>query len=264
MKKLIVISDWAEDSLRCQELRTVVEGYLNNSFHPYISFVASSHSSMHAGFLAHQLAATEERFGRPLETILFVDLPSKDSELLILRLKTGLYVIGPNKEYVFSLIKNNAEAIFHYPDIEKQHEFRKRDIYYRVLAHFLESKQDDLELEEVHESQVPEIQDYIVGHIDSYGNIKTSVRESDIKEKYSYNDDVPLTIQNITKKARYVESLDDAEIGELVLYPGSAGDMKDHYMDLAVRTDFTSISPNTAVREFDRPATGAIVKIHNL
>ena len=77
MKKLIVISDWVADGLRCQELRTIVEGYLNNPFHPYISFVASSHSSVHAGFLADQLAAVEERFGRPLETIIFVDLPEE-------------------------------------------------------------------------------------------------------------------------------------------------------------------------------------------
>lgn len=261
MKKLIVISDWVADGLRCQELRTIVEGYLNNPFHPYISFVASSHSSVHAGFLTDQLAAVEERFGRPLETIIFVDLPASDSELLMVRLKTGLYVIGTNKGNVFSLVKKNAEAIFHYPDLEKQTEFRKRDQYYRVLAHFLESKQDDLELEEVHESQVPEIQDYIVGHIDSYGNLKTSIVESDIKEKYSHNDIIDITIQNITKSVRYVKSLDDADIGELVLYPGSAGDMKDRYMDVAVCTDFKSIAPNTAVREFDRPAPGCIVEI---
>ncbi len=261
MKKLIVIADWATDGLRCQELRTIVEGYLNTPSHPNISFVACSPDSIHAGFLADQIAAIEERFGRPMETVAFVDIPTKTSEMLIARLKTGLYVIGPNKGYIFSLVKNNAEAIFRYPDLTKESLFRGRDTYYRVIAHLLESKQDDLELEEVHESQIREIQDYIVGHIDSYSNIKTSVPESALKEKYKYNDMIEVSVQGITKKVRYIETLADAELGELVFYPGSAGEMKDRFMDLAVRTDFKDVPETTAVREFDRPAPGAIVTL---
>lgn len=258
MKKLIVIADWVEDGLRCQELRTIVEGYLNNPFHPYISFVQSSHASVHVGFMAAEIAAVEERFGRPLETVIYVDIPTKNAEFLIVRLKTGLYVVGPNKGYVFSLLKPHAEAIFHYPELENK-SFRPRDVNYRLIAHLLESKQDDLELEEVHESQVPEIQDYIVGHIDSYSNIKTTILESDIKEQYSYNDELSVKIQEIEKKVRYVSSLEEADIGELVIYPGSAGDMKDRYMDIAVRQNFKQVSDTTAVREFDRPAPGAVI-----
>ena len=259
MKKLIVISDWISDGLRCQELRSIVEGFLNSPSHPAISFVESSHSTIHAGFLADQIAAIEERFGRPMETVLFVDLPTRTSEFLLVRLKTGMYVVGPNKGYVFSMVKNNAEALFRYPGMEQQSQFRQRDRYYRVIAHLLESKQDDLELEEVHDSQVPVVQEHIVGHIDSYGNIKTSIPESVIKEKYAYNDVFPLTVQNITKEVRYIESLSQAAVGELVIYPGSAGDMKNPFMDIAMRTNFLEPSAPTAIREFDRPAPGTII-----
>ena len=264
MKKRIVIADWTQDSLRCQELQTIVSGYLNEPIHPAISFVHTSHSSIHAGFLADQIAAVEERFGRPLDTVIFIDLPSENAELLIARLKTGLHVMGTNTGNVYSFLKNNFEAVFHYPDIEKEGKFRTRDAYYRVLAHLLESKQDDLDLEEVHTSQIPLLQDYYVGHIDSYGNIKTSVMESMLKETYDYNDTLKITIGDITRDVRYVASLDDAEIGELVFFPGSSGTLKDPYMDIAIRQKFSDGSKITAVSEFDQPAAGAKVLITGL
>lgn len=264
MKKLIVIADWVEDSLRCQELRIIVEGYLNNPAHPSISFVGSSHSSIHAGFLADQLAAVEERFGRPLETVIFVDLPSQTSELFIARLKTGLHVVGSNKGNVFSLVKNNIDAVFHYPGLGKDATFRKRDSFYRIIAHLLESKQDDLELEEVHNGLIPELQDYVIGHVDSYGNIKTSIPESSVKETYDYDDLISITINGITKKAKYKASLSESEKNELVLYPGSSGPLKDYYMDIAIYSDFEGDPEATAIAEFNMPETGMSVSIADI
>ncbi|CAN5187930.1 hypothetical protein BH09PAT2_BH09PAT2_08970 [soil metagenome] len=261
MKKLIVIADWVDDSLRCQELRTIVEGYVNNPSHPTISFMASSHSSIHAGFLANQIALIEERFGRPLETVILLDIPSDNTELFIARLKTGLYIVGPNSGNVFSFIKSSAEEIFHYQDIEKENRFRKRDIYYRVVAHLLESLQDDLDLDEIHTNLIPELDFFVIGHIDNYGNIKTSIPEAILQEKHHYGDILEVSINGISKSVKYSSSLSENEDGDIVMYPGSAGALQDYYMDIAVYTDFTSVSSTTAVREFDRPSPGTIIEL---
>ena len=53
MKKLIVIADWANDSLTCQELRSTVAGYLKDPDKANISFVASIPSTIHTAFLTH-------------------------------------------------------------------------------------------------------------------------------------------------------------------------------------------------------------------
>src|SRR5690606_24531277 len=109
---------------------------------------------------------------------------------------------------------------------------------------------------------IPQLDSYVIGHIDSYGNMKTSIPESAMKEKYDYGNTIEITVNNITKQAKYAASPIDGEKGSLVIYPGSAGELQDPYMDIGMNTDFQPVSENTAIREFDRPMPGSIVRLH--
>jgi len=71
MKKLIVISDWVDDSLTCAEFSSAVLGFLSESKNAQITFVASTPSTIHTAFLVNQLVEIEERLGHPLETVIF-------------------------------------------------------------------------------------------------------------------------------------------------------------------------------------------------
>ena len=71
MKKLIVLADWASDSLTCQEIKISVEGFLKNSKYANISFVSSTPSTIHTSFLINQIVEDVERYGQPLETVIF-------------------------------------------------------------------------------------------------------------------------------------------------------------------------------------------------
>lgn len=272
MKKLIVISDWADDSLSCQELRSATEGYLNNPEHPTISFVSSTPSTIHTTFLLTQIVEVEERLGRPLDTVVFVDtdareqtehpiVESQGAELMIVRLKSGLYLVGPNAGYSFSLVKDRIDAAFHYPDVSKGSQFRSRDMYARILAHFLESMQDSLQLDEANLNLIPELQDYNVGHIDNFGNIKTTITEEHVKEKYRHNDIINIEIHGVKKRVRYIESMFAGEIGELVFYPGSSGTQTNRFMEIAVRRDFAEEHPTTGLDEFGNPKPGLQIVI---
>lgn len=272
MKKLIVVSDWADDSLSCQEVRSATEGYLNSQAFPSISFVSSTPSTVHTTFLLHQVVEVEERLGRPLETVIFVDNDARiqtehpiseslGSELMIIRLKTGLYIIGPNSGYSFSMIKDRIDAAFHYPEMSKGSQFRSRDMYSRVIAHLIESLQDDLQLDEAHLNLIPELQGYYVGHVDNFGNIKTTISEEMVKENYSYGENIEITIGDITKKVRYIESMFGGTVGELVLYPGSSGQSVNRFMEIAVRRDFSEEQSVSAFHEFDDPRPGTMVEM---
>ena len=243
-KKLIVISDWADDSLNRQELSISVQGYLNNPGFPVVSFVSSTPSTIHASFLATQVVEVEERLGRPLETVIFVDCDlhteSAESQLLIIRLKTGLYLIGPNAGYSFSGVKSKIDRAFNYPELIPDSKFRARDTSSRLIAHLLESMQDDLKLDEVHLDQIPQLQGFYIGHIDNFGNLKTTVTEELIKGIYSYGQRIPVRVNGKTHHLRYVEHLSKGQMGEFIIYPGSSGDKLNPNIEIAYYTDFSS------------------------
>ncbi len=59
MKKLIVVADWVDDSLTCQEVKSAVEGFLKNSAGANITFVSSTPSTIHTSYLIKQVVEIE-------------------------------------------------------------------------------------------------------------------------------------------------------------------------------------------------------------
>ncbi len=260
MKKLIVIADWAEDTLSCQEFRSAAEGFLKNPNSFNISFVVSFPSTINAGFLCSQIVETEERYGRPLETVIFLNvdprLQGKGAPLFIIKLKTGIYLLGPNAGYNFSLIKEKIEEVFIYQGFDKGSQFRSRDFYSRVCAHLMDEMEDELELEEISSNQIPPLQGYYIGHIDNFGNLKTTITASDFKGKYGKGEIVKVVINKIEKKARYVDGLFEGEVGELVIYPGSSGHKDNPYLEISVWRHLTTTEFKTGAFEFNNPQPG--------
>jgi S-adenosylmethionine hydrolase len=197
MKKLIVVSDWVDDSLTCAEFSSAVLGFLSESKNTQITFVSSTPSTIHTSFLINQIVEVEERFGRPLETVIFQNtdprLQSKTkvekaqgAKFLVIRLKSGLYLCGPNAGYDFSMVKEKIDEVFEYKDFDKGSQFRSRDLYSRVCAHLMEAMEDELDLEEVSVDVIPDLKGFYIGHIDNFGNIKTTITHEDLKGKVEY------------------------------------------------------------------------------
>ncbi len=271
MKKLIVVADWAADSLSCQEIRSTVEGYVQNPSNPNISFISSTPSSIHTAFLIAQTVITEERYGRPLNTVLFQgsDVVDENLEegiktrgkLFIIRLKSGLHIIGPNSGFSFSLIKPKIDEVFTYPGLSNSGSFRARDVLSRVVAHLMDSQQDDLALEEAHTNMIPEMQRYYVGHIDSFGNILTTIPESIISEKLTYGDELQITINGVTKTVEYTESLFEGMREKLLIYPGTTGSQDDPYVEISMYRDLADPSSLTGEEVFNNPNPGARIQL---
>ncbi len=267
MKKLIVVADWVDDTLTCQEVRSAVQGFLNNPVRPDISFVSSTPSTIHTGFLISQIVETEERYGRPLETVLFQNTDprihtttsiqeGKGADLLIIRLKSGLHLMGPNAGYDFSFILDKIDVVFTYPGLNKGSQFRSRDLYSRVAAHLMEAMQDDMELEEAHVHIIPGIQDDYISHVDNYGNLKTTIRQSVFEEDFAYGDEVEIIINDVSQKAKYVNNLFGGNRGELIVYPGSSGDPHDQLMEISVWRHFNEEDQTTGAEKFNSARPG--------
>ncbi len=272
MKKLIVIADWAADSLTCQEVRSVVEGYLKDHNGGIITFINSSPSTIHTAFLVSQVVEIEERFGKPLETVIFQNTDPRlqsDHSLkngegakpLVVRLKSGIYLSGPNAGFDFSLIKKKIDEIYEYKGLNTESQFHSRDLYARIAAHLMDEMEDEMELEEISSNIVPELRGYYITHIDNYGNIKTTITHEDLKGKYEFGDEISIEINNVRKKAKYVSNLFGCDPGELVIYPGSSGPTDNHYVEISIWRHFTEKNPTTGLQEFNYPKPGMKINI---
>ena len=272
MKKLTVVSDWVDDSLTCAEFSSAVLGFLSESKNAQITFVSSTPSTIHTSFLINQIVEVEERFGRPLETVIFQNtdprLQSKTkvekaqgAKFLVIRLKSGLYLCGPNAGYDFSMVKERIDEVFEYKDFDKGSQFRSRDLYSRVCAHLMEAMEDELDLEEVLVDVIPDLKGFYIGHIDNFGNIKTTITHEDLKGKVEYGEYIKIKIGKVIKKVRYVDNLFGGEVGELVIYPGSSGKKYNPYLEISVWRHFDEEKPTTGKDEFLNPKVGEKIEL---
>lgn len=267
MKKLIVIADWAGNDLNRQEVRSTVGGFLKNPINPAISFVTSTPSTIHTAFIVSQITETEERYGKPQETVIFQNTDpriqategvsrAQGAEFLLIRLTSGLMVCGPNAGYDFSLIKEKTAEVFRYPGLDKGSQFRSRDLYSRVSAHLMEYMEDEMDLEEVSADIIPELRGSYIYYIDNHGNMKTSLTVEDLKGKYELGDELTIAINRVRKKVKYVSNLFGGTPGELVIYPGSSGKKDNPYLEISIWRHFTEANPTTGQAEFNYPHPG--------
>lgn len=272
MKKLIIIADWADDSLTCAEVKIAVDGFLRNSKNSDIVFVSSAPSTIHTSFLLNQIVEDIERFGSPLETVIFQNTdprlnyqgPTEKAEgadPLIIKLVSGIYITGPNSGYDFSMIKEKIEKVYKYVGFNEEGQFHSRDLYARISAYLMEYLEDEIEIEEIRDDVIPVIDDFYVGHIDNFGNIKTTITYEDFKGKYNFGDIVKIKINNIVKEAKYVSNLFGGMPGELVIYPGSSGKKNNRFLEISIWRYFNEENPTTGVHEFNNPRVGSKITI---
>ena len=267
MKKLIVIADWVADSLTVQEFRSAAEGFLTDSHGANITFVHSTPSTIHTSYILNQVVTTEERYGSPLGTVIFQNTDpriqankavqqAKGADFVVLRLKNGMYLCGPNAGYDFSMVKKQIDEFYTYKNLDKGSQFRSRDLYSRVSAHLMDSMEDEMDLEETSTNQIPEFTGYHVGHIDNYGNIKTTMTIDDFKSKCELGNMVTIQLNDVEKKVKYVPNLFGGTPGELVIYPGSSGTPGNWFLEISVWRHFTEKNPTTGLQEFNFPKPG--------
>jgi hypothetical protein len=272
MKKLLMVADWARDSLTCAEVGLAVEGFLKTEEKPDFYFITSTPSTIHTGFLVNQVITTEERYGHPLETIIFQNTDprlfskeklgkAKGADPLIIKLKSGIYLTGPNAGYDFSFIKDKIDEVFVYRGVNEEGQFHSRDLYSRISAHLMEGLEDEMEMEEISSNVIPEMTSNYVAHIDNFGNIKTTIKKEALKGKYEYGDLVKIKIGKTENKAKFIDNLFGGVLGELVIYPGSSGAIDNPFLEISAWQHFDEEKPKTGKDFFINPRPGMEIEL---
>jgi hypothetical protein len=251
MRKIVVVSDWAHDSLACQEFRSALYGYAKVAADLRLSFVLSQPSSVHAGFLISQVATTDERYASPSETVIFVDVQETecdtpdevklDPPFLVAKLSSGLYTCGLQRGFEYSFIHKRIDECWLFSEPQTAFSLVPyRDSHSRLVAHIADYMEDELDLDEVHTARIPQIPTnsfYVLRH-DHRGVITTSLTHERVREFSKSGDQIVLSFDGNSHTFTYISHASSARMRPWHLYPGASGDPTNPYMDLI--GDFSS------------------------
>ncbi len=170
--------------------------------------------------------------------------------LMYIKLKDGFEIIGVNAGYNLSFIKPYITEFCHVICENEGSQFRSRDKYPQAVAGMIKGEKSFMgKSEDI--SIIPNAPTNLVASIDGYGNIKTSIRESEISFKPGQM--VTVDINGKKHTATYTDGIFNIHEGELAIAPGSSG-YEDRFMELFLRG-------GSAERLFDNPIVEAEIKI---
>lgn len=151
--------------------------------------------------------------------------------LMYAKLKNGLEIIAVNSGFTFSFIKDQIKS-FHQVKVKNEgSQFRSRDFYPQAVALMAKGKKNFMGKKDDINS-IPDYPTNRVASIDGYGNIKTTLRLSQVKLEPGQS--VVIEINSQKHLATYTDGVFNIKDGELAFAPGSSGD-GDRFMEFFVR-----------------------------
>ena len=198
-----------------------------------------SFSTIATGFWTHQYAMVNSF---PELAIYTNTAPRKDDKesrienegehLTYALLENGVKVIGVNAGYCFSFIKPHIKEFYEVEVRNKGSQFRSRDFYPEAVMGIMNGEQKFLG-QKLDIAHIPDLPVRRVAWIDGYGNMKTTVRVSEMK-KYPSGQPLLVTLGSMKRTAWYSNGTFSVREGELAFAPGSSGG-KDVFMELFLR-----------------------------
>lgn len=237
MQKLIhMVMDYAPGDLACAEVVSALAAQIPGDYHWHITSV-HSFDTIATGFVVAQLGNQSEQL-RPQDTLIYANCaPRKDRRearsnnegegFLYGVLKSGVRVMAVNSGYSLSFIREELAELWTLDVDAGGSQFRSRDNFPKLVGQVARGQltclRDRLRPLEV----IPEKPESAVGYIDSFGNLKTTLREGDS------------TVGNLTPGQRVLVEINGVEMavtvaagsfnvqeGDIALAPGSSGHAK--------------------------------------
>lgn len=151
--------------------------------------------------------------------------------LLYAKLTNGFEIIAVNAGYNFSFVKPFIQDLYNVRTQNKGSQFRSRDFYPHAVAKLVLKDSSFLE-QRVDISTLPDYPFPVIASIDGYGNIKTTLRASQLS--YAPGQKLLVTIAGDIHEATFSDGVFNVEEGTLVCAPGSSGH-QDPFIELFVR-----------------------------
>lgn len=229
----------------------------------HMSHVASF-DTIATGFVLAQLALAPPEL-KPDEMVIFANCaPRKDVKearsnnegegLLFGTTRSGVQVLAVNSGYSLSFVRDDLQEVWSTDAEEEGSQFRSRDYFPRLAAQAVKGDFSFIRHRLDIESTIPAPPQNCIGYVDSFGNIKTTVRAGDpITETLEPGHRLKVRIGSYIRGATVATGSFNVMEGDLAFAPGSSGHTR-RFWELFKRG-------GSAWHEFGQPATGAKVHI---
>lgn len=195
-------------------------------------------NTIEAGFVLRQLAVD---CPKPENKFFYVNVaPRKDEtsprvnndgeDLVYLELENGVEVVSTLSGYTLSFVRDEIKDLKSLNVSSKGSQFRSRDIFPEAVAKVMENEQGIFEGEV--EAVIPSLPENRVGYIDGFGNIKTTIRKSEIDKQKEEVFEVEINAQ--AGVLTFSDGIFHVSEGEMVFAPGSSGG-EDPFMEIVLR-----------------------------
>jgi hypothetical protein len=184
---------------------------------------------------------------------------NEDEGIKYARLDNGVEVVNVNSEFAFGFIKKH---IVEFRDIicpDRGSQFRSRDFFPERVAHLINGDRSVLGAE-LDINKIPEIPHNLVAWTDGFGNVKTTMRLSDLAG-YEMGQKVQVILNGVSMLGVIAKGGFAVDRGVLAVNAGSSG-FEDPFIELFLRVHH--MTEKTAAVRFDYPLGGTPFEIKAL
>lgn len=156
-----------------------------------------------------------------------------EGERLVYALLTnGMKIVGVNAGHCFSFVKEEITKLHKVNVTNKGSQFRSRDFFPEAVIGIARGEAKYIG-EKLDVKSIPDIPKDKIAWVDGYGNIKTTIRLSEMK-KHTSGQPLLITLGHMKRTAWYSDGTFNVREGELAFAPGSSGG-RDRFMELFLR-----------------------------
>ncbi len=229
MSFLHIIADYGPGDLAFSEIQAAFAGLM-----PELRTVTTSVASFNTvatGFLVAQLGSDPGLRGRGMVFANCAPRADKRAErednegegLLLALTRHDIPLVVVNSGYSLSLIKDDIQELWQLEVSSAGSQFRSRDLFPRVVARLLEGD-ESVKKARLEPDLIPDPPQLRIGYVDSFGNLKTTIREGDpILERLEPGKRIAIRINGVRRSARVAGGSFQVEEGDIAFAPGSSG-----------------------------------------
>jgi hypothetical protein len=266
---LHVVCDYAPNGLEFAEISTRLQYHLENPHGVRIHPLSTPPlDTIAVGFVTAQLAFA------PAKGKVFIygnAAPRRDKDhamknniddgLKYARLNNGVEIMQVYSQYSLSFVK---DKIVEFRDVDcpdAGSQFRSRDFFPERVAKLINGDRSVL-TEELDVNDIIEVPHNLVAWTDGFGNIKTTMRKSDlVKQGFHAGETVQVILNGVSMVGVLADGGFTVDRGVLAVNAGSSG-YDDPYIELFLRVHH--MKEKTAASRFDFPEGGTAFEIKKL
>ncbi|CAB4141216.1 hypothetical protein UFOVP410_55 [uncultured Caudovirales phage] len=240
MQKLIhLVMDYASGDLACSEVVSALAAQISGEYHWHLTSV-NSFDTVSTGFVTAQLSIPP-MYLRPSETIVYsncaprkdLNIARKNNEgegLLFATLNNGVNLFVVNSGYSLSFVRDEIKQLFSIKVSTGGSQFRSRDNFPAIIGKFTRGEFDFIGSRLEPTEVIPNIPTSVIGYVDSFGNLKTTIRDGDsILYQIEPGQRVDVTINGVTMTATASSGSFNVKEGDIAFSPGSSGGDKRYW-----------------------------------